>query len=317
MIDAPTTSSEALTDNAAWIGLQATGDVPRLSVLIPTYRDDPSALLKALDERGVSAEIVLLDDGGGDTALTKRMAGRIERLKLPARLIVLSPNEGRAKGRNRLARHARGRHFLFLDSDMLPDPIGFLTRWSAVAEDDVPVAFGGFTLDQTPRRPEHELHRAMALKSDCTPAPERAKEPEKHVFTSNLLVRRDVFETIGFDEGFAGWGWEDVEWAMRVVRHYPILHIDNSATHLGLDTAPALAAKYEQSAANFARVVSTHREVVSAYPSYKVAKALKSVPLRETWRPMLKAFALNEAAPIPLRDLALRLYRAALYSDAV
>ena len=317
MTDAPTTSSETLTDNAAWASLQATGDVPRLSVLIPTYRDDPSALLKALDERGVSAEIVLLDDGGGDAALTKRMAGRIEKLKLPARLIVLSPNEGRAKGRNRLARHARGRHFLFLDSDMLPDPIGFLTRWSAVAEDDVPVAFGGFTLDQTPRRPEHELHRAMALKSDCTPAPERAKEPEKHVFTSNLLVRRDVFETIGFDEGFAGWGWEDVEWAMRVVRHYPILHIDNSATHLGLDTAPALAAKYEQSAANFARVVSTHREVVSAYPSYKVAKALKSVPLRETWRPMLKAFALNEAAPIPLRDLALRLYRAALYSDAV
>jgi hypothetical protein len=192
--------TETLTDNAAWAALDPEGAAPRLSVLIPTYRDDPSALLKALDERGADAEIVLLDDGGGDAALTKRMAARIEKLKLPARLVVLSSNEGRAKGRNRLARHARGRHLLFLDSDMLPDPIGFLTRWSAVAEDDVPVAFGGFTLDQTPRRPEHELHRAMALKSDCTPAPERAKEPEKHVFTSNLLVRRDVFETIGFDE---------------------------------------------------------------------------------------------------------------------
>jgi glycosyltransferase involved in cell wall biosynthesis len=310
-------TGETLVDNGAWAAQEKNGATPRLSVLIPTYRDDPGALLKALDERGVSAEIVLLDDGGGDPALTKRMAARIETLKLPARLIVLSPNEGRAKGRNRLARHARGRHLLFLDSDMLPDPIGFLTRWSAVAEDDVPVAFGGFTLDQTPRRPEHELHRAMALKSDCTPAPERAKEPEKHVFTSNLLVRRDVFDTIGFDEGFAGWGWEDVEWAMRVVRRYPILHIDNSATHLGLDTAPALAAKYEQSAANFARVVASHREVVSAYPSYKVAKTLKSAPLRSTWRPMLKAFALNEAAPTPLRAFALRLYRAALYSDAV
>lgn len=307
-----TDATETLFDNAAWAKAN-----PRLSVLIPTYRDDPSALLKALDERGAEAEIVLLDDGGGDAALTKRMAGRIEKLKLPARLIVLSPNEGRAKGRNRLARHARGHHLLFLDSDMLPDPKDFLTRWSAVAADDVPVAFGGFTLDQTPRRPEHELHRAMALKSDCIPAPERAKEPEKHVFTSNLLVRRDVFDAIGFDEGFAGWGWEDVEWAMRVAQRHPILHIDNSATHLGLDTAPALAAKYEQSAANFARVVAGHRHVVSAYPSYKVAKALKSVPLRGTWRPMLKAFALNEAAPMPLRDLALRLYRAALYSDAV
>ncbi|KQY30851.1 glycosyl transferase [Caulobacter sp. Root487D2Y] len=312
-----TEATETFVDNAAWAALDGKGATPRLSVLIPTYRDDPSALLKALDERGVDAEIVLLDDGGGDADLTRRMAARLERLKLPARLIVLSPNEGRAKGRNRLAKHARGRHLLFLDSDMLPDPKDFLTRWAAVAADDVAVAFGGFTLDQTPRRPEHELHRSMALKSDCTPAPERAREPEKHVFTSNLLVRRDVFETIGFDEGFAGWGWEDVEWAMRVVRFHPILHIDNSATHLGLDTASALAAKYEQSAANFARVVAGHREVVSAYPSYKAAKALKVAPLRGVWRPGLKAFALNEAAPTPLRAFALRLYRAALYSDAV
>jgi glycosyltransferase involved in cell wall biosynthesis len=286
-------------------------------VLIPTFRDDPGALLKALDEPGVDAEVVLLDDGGGDAALVQRMASRIEKMKLPARLVALSANEGRAKGRNRLARHARGRHLLFLDSDMLPDPIGFLARWTAIAEDDTPVAFGGFTLDQTPRRPEHELHRAMALKSDCTPAPERAKAPEKHVFTSNLLVRRDVFETVGFDEGFAGWGWEDVEWAMRVSALYPILHIDNTATHLGLDTATALAAKYEQSAANFARVVQSHFDLVSGYPSYRVAKILKSLPLRGTWRPMLKAVALTEAAPTPLRAFAMRLYRAALYSDAV
>jgi glycosyltransferase involved in cell wall biosynthesis len=308
---------ETLTDNTAWTALAAKARAPALSVLIPTFRDDPGALLKALDEPGVDAEVVLLDDGGGDAALVQRMAARIEKMKLPARLVVLSANEGRAKGRNRLARHARGRHLLFLDSDMLPDPIGFLARWTAIAQDDTPVAFGGFTLDQTPRRPEHELHRAMALKSDCTPAPERAKAPEKHVFTSNLLVRRDVFETVGFDEGFAGWGWEDVEWAMRVSALYPILHIDNSATHLGLDTAPALAAKYEQSAANFARVVQSHFDLVSGYPSYRVAKALKSLPLRATWRPMLKAVALTEAAPTPLRAFAMRLYRAALYSDAV
>jgi hypothetical protein len=122
---------------------------------------------------------------------------------------------------------------------MLPDPPDFLSRWAALAEgENSPVAFGGFTLDQTPLRPEHAVHRAMALKGDCTAAPERAREPEKHVFTSNLLVRRDVFEAIDFDEGFTGWGWEDVEWAMRVGQLYPILHIDNSASHLGLDTAP-------------------------------------------------------------------------------
>jgi len=307
------TANAIIVDNALWANA-----TPRLSVLIPTFRDDPSALLKALDDPTARAEIIVLDDGSGDEALARRMAGRIERLRLPARFIQLTSNEGRAKGRNRLASHARAGHFLFLDSDMLPDPEDFLARWAALAEsENTPIAFGGFTLDQTPRRPEHELHRAMALKSDCTPAPERARSPEKHVFTSNLLVRRDVFATVEFDESFTGWGWEDVEWAMRVGRDHPILHIDNSATHLGLDTAPAMAAKYEQSASNFARVVSAHREIVSAYPSYKVARALKSLPARDIWRPMLKAFALNEAAPTRLRALAMRLYRAALYCEAV
>lgn len=305
--------SEIIIDNAAWASA-----APRLSVLIPTHRDDPSALLRALDDPMACAEIIVLDDGSGDDALAKRIAGRIERLRLPARFIRLASNEGRAKGRNRLASHARAGHFLFLDSDMLPDPENFLARWAALAEgENTPIAFGGFTLEQTPLRPEHALHRAMALKSDCTPAPERARSPEKHVFTSNLLVRRDVFETVAFDEGFTGWGWEDVEWAMRVGRQYPILHIDNSATHLGLDTAAAMAAKYEQSAANFARVVRAHPDIVGAYPSYKVARALKPLPGREIWRPMLKAFALNEAAPTPLRALAMRLYRAALYCEAV
>ncbi|AYV47465.1 glycosyl transferase [Caulobacter flavus] len=306
--------TETVTDNAAWADA-----APRLSVLIPTFRDDPTALLRALDGSKAegSAEIVVLDDGGGDEALAARIGKIVGALKRPARFVRLSANAGRAQGRNRLAAHARGRHLLFLDSDMLPDPKDFLARWLAVAGDDAPVAFGGFTLDQTPVRPEHALHRAMALKSDCTPAPERAKAPEKHVFTSNLLVRRDVFETVAFDEGFAGWGWEDVEWAMRVARAHPILHIDNTATHLGLDPAPVMAAKYEQSAANFARVVAGHRDVVSAYPGYKVAKALKTVPLRGTWRPWLKAIALSESLPTPLRAFSMRLYRAALYSDAV
>ena len=104
---------------------------------------------------------------------------------------------------------------------------------------------------------------------------------------------------------------------MRVARRWPILHIDNTATHLGLDPAPVIAAKYEQSAANFARVVAAHREVVSAYPSYRAARILKRAPLRRLWRPLVKAYALAERAPVKSRAFAMRLYRAALYAEAV
>lgn len=308
-----TRARESLFDNPLW---QAAA--PRLSVLIPFKGDDPTPLLAAIGRERVAAEVVLLDDGTGDRSLTGRVQAAVEALPLPARLIRLARNEGRSKGRNRLVRHARSQHLLFLDSDMLPDEPDFLAAWlQLIAAGDPPVAFGGFSLKQAHDRPEHALHRVMALHSDCLPASRRRLAPEKSVFTSNLLVRRDVFETEAFDESFAGWGWEDVEWAMRVARRWPIVHIDNTATHLGLEPDAAIARKYEESAANFARVVAAHREVVSAYPSYRAARILKRAPLRGLWRPMLKRYALAAAAPVRTRAFAMRLYRAALYAEAV
>ena len=302
-----------ILENAA-----CTGAAPKLSVLIPCYRDDPLRLLAALDRRSADIEIVLLDDGSADAALADRISAAVRALSLPARFVRLAANEGRSKGRNRLAGAARAPFFLFLDADMLPDRADFLDRWLALAADEAPAAaFGGFSLDQAPRTAALAVHRAMALRSDCLSAEVRRGSPEKYVFTSNLMIRRDVFEQHPFDAGFVGWGWEDVEWAMRVSRRHQILHVDIPATHLGLDPAPVMAAKYEQSAANFARVAAAHPAIVRTYPSYRVARMLKRAPLRGVWRPWLKAAALTEHTPVAARAFALRLYRAALYAEAV
>lgn len=308
--------SARLIDSPAW-----TGAAPELSVLIPFHGDDPSQLLTALDREASgldgAVELVVLDDGDPDPARSQAVAELAPALNAPARLIALARNEGRSKGRNRLAAHARGGFFLFLDSDMAPDRPDFLARWLAAAREGAAVAFGGFTVDDAPASRATSLHRAMARRSDCLPAVVRAQSPEKYVFTSNLLVRRDVFETETFDEGFKGWGWEDVEWAMRVSRRWPILHLDNTATHLGLDSAETLSRKYEQSAANFARVVAAHPEIVSRYPSFRAARVLRRAPLRGLWRPVLRRLMVTAAAPLPLRALAARTYRAALYSEVV
>jgi glycosyltransferase involved in cell wall biosynthesis len=232
--------------------------------------------------------------------------------------VQLHSNQGRAEVRNRLAAVARGRHLLFLDSDMLPDGSDFLLRWRHLIDlEDPAVAFGGFSVAQAPRTRANAVHRAMTLRSDCVPAQIRRQTPEKYVFTSNLLIRRDVFDAEPFDAGFVGWGWEDVEWGMRVSRRHPIHHIDNPATHLGLTPVATIAAKFEQSAANFARVVAAHGDIVRGYPSYRAARALKRAPLRRLWRPWLKAAALIDAGPAGPRAFALRLYRAALYAEAV
>ncbi|HWA61128.1 MAG TPA: glycosyltransferase, partial [Caulobacteraceae bacterium] len=155
-----------LVDNAAWADAR-----PRLSVLIPYFRDDPTTLLPALDGDGGAVEIVVLDDGCGDDALAARVAETVRAMRRPARFVRLAANEGRSKGRNRLAANARAGHLLFLDSDMLPDSPAFLQTWLDLIDAENPaVAFGGFSLDQAPLKAEHALHRAMALKSDCLPA---------------------------------------------------------------------------------------------------------------------------------------------------
>jgi glycosyltransferase involved in cell wall biosynthesis len=274
-------------------------------------------LLDVLDHQAAAregaVELVVLDDGDPDRERAHAVAAHVAGLSAPARLISVA-NEGRSKGRNRLARHARSERLLFLDSDMMPDDDGFLRRWLEV---EAPVAFGGFTVDAAPVTRETVLHQAMSRHSDCLPAARRAHAPEKHVFTSNLLVRREVFETERFDEGFSGWGWEDVEWAMRVARRWPILHIDNTATHLGLDTAEALTRKYEESAGNFARVLAAHPEIVARYASFRAARVLRRVPFGRLWRPLLKRTAIASGAPIRLRVAAAKTYRAALYAEVL
>lgn len=303
--------------NGRWRGKR-----PALSVLIPFYRDDPRDLLADLGAEAAvvdgSVEVIVLSDGGGDPDLVARVEASVKGMALPARLIDLKTNQGRSKGRNRLAAAARGGSFLFLDSDMRPDHRHFLEVWAdLVAREDPAVAFGGFSLLQAPDEPRFAVHRALATRSECVPYHERARQPEKYVYTSNLLVRRDVFEAEAFDSAFTGWGWEDVEWAMRVSRRFRVVHLDNPATHMGLDTAAALAAKYEQSAPNFARVVARHPDIVSAYPSYKAAKLLKRAPGMGVARPLLKRAAMTDWLPAGTRAFSLRLYRAALYAEAV
>ena len=295
---------------------------PNLSILIPFYNHTPVSLLESLARqlplRGGEIEIILIDDGSACPELTAKVIACLGTITCPATLLTLMENEGRAAGRNRLITAARGDYVLFLDCDMLPDADDFVQKWLDLVTQERPdVVFGGFSLAQASRDPGYALHRAMAAQGDTFEAALRRQAPEKYIFTSNLLIRADILSEETFDPEYLGWGWEDVEWGIRISRRWTIRHIDNPASHLGLDSAETLAEKYEQSVANFARVVRAHWALVATYPSYQVARLLKLAPLRRVWRPALKALALAQHAPLEARALAMRLYRAALYAEVV
>ena len=287
---------------------------PRLSVLIPFFRHDPTPLLERL--AGAGAELVLLDDGSGQADLTARVVAAAERGALPAKLIVWGANGGRAAARNRLIAEAQGEYVLFLDADMIPDQPDFLARWLDLIQRRRPfIAFGGLSLRQTTPSRETALHHFVFAHSDCRTAWAREQAPARFVATSNLLVRRDVLKDAPFDDNFSGWGWEDVEWALRAGQSAPILHVDIPATHAGLDSVETLLRKSAEAGPNYGRMARKHPEATARFPSHRVARLLKLVPVRRALRAACACLAREASAPLALRSFALKTFRAAHYAE--
>jgi glycosyltransferase involved in cell wall biosynthesis len=290
-----------------------------ISICIPTWKDGADALLASLIRLEGAQECTLLifDDGSGDSDLTRQLARQILRYPGPARLITAPQNAGRSHARNRLTELAETDWILFLDADMRPDDEDFLKRYLDAAEaSETPALIpGGFSLRHAHPTDETRLHAAQSIASECIPADLRAREPGRYVFTSNILVHREILDSIQFDDGFEGWGWEDVDWGLRIAAAYPVLHIDNAATHLGLDTDKALMAKYGGSGRNFAYAVERNTDALKTTPLFKVANTLSNLPGKRLIKSLSGMVAQARWLPIKLRLTGLKLYRAAAYAE--
>lgn len=289
---------------------------PRLSVLTPFHRYDPSPLLERLAHAPDGVEIVLLDDGSASAALTARVAAAADAAGASAKLIVWDENRGRAAGLNRLIAEARGEYVLFLDADMIPDSDHYLATWLDLIQSQRPyVAFGGLSLRYAEATPATALHRGLFARSDCKSATQRKRAPAQTVAIANLLVHRSFLNAYPFDDGFVGWGFEDVDWALRAAKHAPITHIDNPATHAGLDSVEVLMRKCAEAGPNFGRLARKHPSDMSRFAAHRAALALKFAPARTWLRNAFAWMARAAAAPMPLRCAALELYRASHYAE--
>jgi len=289
-----------------------------IRICVPTWKDGADALLASLIRLDGAERCTLLifDDGSKDADLSRHLVRQILRYPGPARLITASANKGRATARNRLQALAETDWLLFLDADMRPDDEGFLLRYLELTEtlNEPALVPGGFSLKHATPTQETQLHAAQSNTSECVDASVRRKAPGRYVFTSNLMVHRDILNGVSFDPGFVGWGWEDVDWGLQVAERYAIHHIDNPATHLGLDKDAALIEKYGRSGANFARLVTRHSAAMEATPLYKSARLLSRLPGRSGFAWIGRKLALGRGLPLGLRLFGLKFYRAAQYA---
>lgn len=309
-------NADQVHDNVFWRGA-----VPRISICVPTFRHDVTPLLASLSkcEATEMIEVIVYDDGSRDNDLLARTQHSAGHANAAVRIVSADANRGRAAARNAAITHARADWVLLVDADMTPDTPAFIEAYvNAIDRAATPaVIVGGYSLLSAPTDRVYALHRWQALMSECIPAWKRAEAPGRYVFSSNVLVHRAVLEACPFDETFVGWGWEDTDWGLSVQKLFPIIHIDNTATHLGLDSTQQLMGKYARSSANFARMASRHPEDAAAMPLYQAAAHARALPFRGSIKWLAADVARSESLPVAVRGRALKAWRALVYSEVL
>jgi glycosyltransferase involved in cell wall biosynthesis len=259
----------------------------QMSILIPVFNWDLSLLLPSLVAEidqfrlGGKLEVIVIDDHSSDGSLRSRNETLLAGLAKPyLRHSMLERNLGRAAIRNLLAAEASGEFLLFLDCDVLPDAPDFIRSYLSFAESGAfDVVSGGISYrTRVLEGREFDYHAYLGGRKEVKAAAVRNREPWRHILTSNIMVRKSVFQATPFDERFTGYGYEDVEWGARLAEKFKILHLDNTASHLGLVTKARSHEKMCNSVSNYLLLKSLRPEAFHASSISKVVRLLESVP---------------------------------------
>jgi hypothetical protein len=308
-----------LWSNDAW---RKRREAPALSICVPFFRFDVAELADRLiyqsNSLRDSVELAFADDGSGDVAATQALRSKFANCGVPAILASFESNQGRAIIRNYLIDRAQGRYVLFMDSDMLPDAGNFVARYLDLAReggDDIVVGGSSYKqLEQVPRL--QYLHYYQSNRTQCVALNVRQRSPVRYVLTNNVMIRRDLLRNLAFDEQYVGWGYEDTDWTISAVRQGArILHIDNTASHLGLIDDATLIGKYRNSAGNYLRLATKFPLETSNLPVSKAVRWVSRIPLPFTaLTNALEALVRVSFVPAKLRYVFLQCFKVALYS---
>lgn len=200
-----------------------------ISIIIIT-RNNRDVLRRAIDTLLVQEfprdqyEIIVVD--GRSTDGTAEMVRAIE---CPVAIRhIMQPGYGKGAARNLGARAAQGRILLYLDSDVWADP-GLLTAHHAHY---LPGARRIAVQGVHPFHPDTLVTPFMKVKGispDLTVRKQRNLSPY-HVSGGNFsLLRVDLDDVGGFDEGYTGYGLEDLDLALRIHARGVVIEYDPRA----------------------------------------------------------------------------------------
>jgi glycosyltransferase involved in cell wall biosynthesis len=210
-----------------------------ISLLIPVLDYDIIALVhsmkNAMGKVPELCEILIGDDGSSAEYSEKYRTLETENV----RVVYSEKNIGRASIRNKLALEAKGDFFLFIDADvMIPGTAdAYITKWLPFIEKSRVICGGTLYHESPPGDPDKLLRWMYGRHREQKSAAERNKHPHAGFSTFNVLIDRNVFSKIRFNEELKQYGHEDTLLGYQLKKAgVNILHIDNGLLHEGLET---------------------------------------------------------------------------------
>ena len=247
----------------------------KISILIPVYNFDVKSLVEALYTQCTQVhnladfEILVYEDGSKETF---ENAG-LQHEKI--RYVALPQNIGRSAIRNKLAADARFEALLFLDCDSAIRKQDFIKAYVQHYQDEV-VVYGGRTYDEQEPSDEVFFRWKYGVEREIIPADDRILHPYRSFMTNNFLITKSVFLKLKLDESLKGYGHEDTLFGLELEQNeIPIIHIDNPAVHIGLESTEEFLNKTKEGIGNLVHLYQKKKikpqdvKLLSYYAKFK------------------------------------------------
>ena len=224
----------------------------QLSILIPVYNHDVVDFVKELycqsAEAGILFEILIFDDQSSEEYKEKNAILHT----LPnVKVFTLPSKAGRSVARNFLAAQARYDYCLFLDCDSEMVDDRYIRRYLPYCNGERVVVCGGTTYRMQKPSRDHLLRWTYGVRCEIQSAAERNRNPNAHFSAFNVLMQKELFSEIRFNELLKNYGHEDTLFGFELRRKgITILHIDNPLYHVGIDDNKLYLEKTRQGVEN-------------------------------------------------------------------
>lgn len=284
-----------------------------LSICIPTYNTDCSELLdtlaKQIEQLHDVVEVLVCDDFS--TNYTQENKASCQ--KNGFTFLKNKKNLGRIETRKKLAEISRFNWLLFVDADMIPKRVDFISQYlNFVTVDHECTVVGGYCY-QNEIKP-FNLRLRYGRNREEMSAEKRQLNPYNLVLFGNILMKKRLFQEVFEVFNYSEYG-EDVHLSSYLKSSkIDVLHLPNEVYHLGIENNREFLKKIKKSGQMHARLDSNSTLDLSHIKLVKTGSYLKKYMLHNLMKfalaitsPFLKTVLITFGGPLLFVDL-MRLY---------